>query len=78
MGGVLGARERAGAAFFVRGFMIRRGGSRGLVGVGVGGNLSGGVLVLGCNARGRGDDGIGMSSGGYRGWGIGRGHDGKM
>lgn len=58
--------------------MIRRGGSRGLVGVGVGGNLGGGVLVLGCDARGRGDEGNGMSRGGYRRCGVVRGHDGRV
>lgn len=69
-GSVLGTRERAGAAFFVRGFVIGRGGSRGLVGVGVGDNLGGGVLMFGCDAGGRGDDGIGMSSGGCRRCGV--------
>lgn len=63
----IGTSEGAGTAVFVRGFMVRGGGSGGSSGVGVGGSLGGGVLMFGGTGRRRRDDGIGVSGGGFRG-----------
>ena len=64
--GELGTSEGAGTAFFVRGFLVRGGGSGGSSGVGVGGNFGGGVLMLGGAGRRRREDRTGISGGGFR------------
>ena len=64
--GEFGTSEGAGTTFFVRGFLIRGGGSRGSSGVRVGGILGGGVVMLGRAGRRRRDDGTGFSGRGFR------------